>query len=186
MDDWSKIPSRQAVSEPAPNKQSPLNKHHPTECQTQPAASSAPTGADLSCPSPGALDPAGLARQQGSQAGATPRNPFYDRTIPDDHHTTRYAAASSRQAPAATSRWTAITDRAAATPSPAGSPPSNIMSPARSQPPGSWTEIRLGARAHNKHNTTPPPPFPPTRRRGSDEPARRHPPLHHKHRWGRA
>jgi hypothetical protein len=32
--------------------------------------------------------------------------------------------------------------------SPSGITPSNIMSPARSQP-GSWTEVRLGARAHN-------------------------------------
>ena len=31
--------------------------------------------------------------------------------------------------------------------SPSGITPSNIMSPARSQP-GSWTEVRLGARAH--------------------------------------
>jgi hypothetical protein len=34
--------------------------------------------------------------------------------------------------------------------SPSGITPSNIMSPARSQP-GSWTEVRLGARAHNTH-----------------------------------
>ena len=32
--------------------------------------------------------------------------------------------------------------------SPSGITPSNIMSPARSKP-GSWTEVRLGARAHN-------------------------------------
>ena len=46
--------------------------------------------------------------------------------------------------------------------SPSGITPSNIMSPARSQP-GPWTEVRLGARAHNTHNTSdrahaPPPP----------------------------
>ena len=69
---------------------------------------------------------------------------------------TRCAAASSRQAPAATSTWTAIIDRAAATPFPKRDhTPSNIMSPVRNQP-GSWTEIRLGARAHNKHDTPPP------------------------------
>ena len=33
---------------------------------------------------------------------------------------------------------------------PSGITPSNIMSPARSQP-GSWTEVRLGARAHTTH-----------------------------------
>jgi hypothetical protein len=35
---------------------------------------------------------------------------------------------------------------------PSGITPSNIMSPARSQP-GSWTEVRLGARAHNPCTT---------------------------------
>jgi hypothetical protein len=33
-----------------------------------------------------------------------------------------------------------------------GITPSNIMSPARSQP-GSWTEVRLGARAHTTRTT---------------------------------
>ena len=36
--------------------------------------------------------------------------------------------------------------------SPSGITPSNIMSPARSQP-GSWTEVRLGARAHNTRSS---------------------------------
>jgi hypothetical protein len=36
--------------------------------------------------------------------------------------------------------------------SPSGITPSNIMSPARNQP-GSWTEVRLGARAHTTHTT---------------------------------
>jgi hypothetical protein len=46
--------------------------------------------------------------------------------------------------------------------SPSGITPSNIMSPARSQP-GSWTEVRLGARAH-KHRTTNRAHSPPTNR----------------------
>jgi hypothetical protein len=95
---------------------------------------------------------------------------------------TRCAAASSRQAPAATSTWTAIIDRAAATPFPKRDhTPSNIMSPVRNQP-GSWTEIRLGARAHNKHNTThhptphTEPPIPADEAAGgSDETSGRHP-----------
>jgi hypothetical protein len=37
--------------------------------------------------------------------------------------------------------------------SPSGITPSHIMSPARSQP-GSWTEVRLGARAHTTIRTT--------------------------------
>ena len=36
--------------------------------------------------------------------------------------------------------------------SPSGITPSTIMSPAR-HTAGSWTEIRLGARAHNTHTT---------------------------------
>jgi hypothetical protein len=44
--------------------------------------------------------------------------------------------------------WTAQKDRAAATLPPSGITPSNIMSPARSQP-GPWTEVRLGARAQD-------------------------------------
>jgi hypothetical protein len=36
--------------------------------------------------------------------------------------------------------------------SPSGITPSNIMSPVRNQP-GPWTEVRLGARAHNTRTT---------------------------------
>ncbi len=36
--------------------------------------------------------------------------------------------------------------------SPSGITPSNLMSPARSQP-GSWTEVRPGARAHTPRTT---------------------------------
>ena len=35
--------------------------------------------------------------------------------------------------------------------SPSGITPSNIMSPAPEPTQGSWTEVRLGARAHNTH-----------------------------------
>ena len=35
--------------------------------------------------------------------------------------------------------------------SPSGITPSNIMSPAPEPTRGSWTEVRLGARAHNTH-----------------------------------
>jgi hypothetical protein len=37
--------------------------------------------------------------------------------------------------------------------SPSGVNPSNIMSPAPEPTRGSWTEVRLGARAHNTHTT---------------------------------
>ena len=45
---------------------------------------------------------------------------------------------------------------------PSGITPSNIMSPARSQPHGSWTEIRLGARAHHNNRLRCPDRGPPT------------------------
>ena len=90
MDDWSKVPSRQAVSEPAPNHQGTLTNPS-NDRQTQPAESSADTGADQPCRQQQALDPPGLARQRHNQAGAEPRNPFYDRTIPMTTHTTPQA-----------------------------------------------------------------------------------------------
>jgi hypothetical protein len=49
--------------------------------------------------------------------------------------------------------------------SPSGITPSNIMSPARSQP-GSWTEVSPGARAH-KTRTTNHAHAPPARRRST-------------------
>jgi hypothetical protein len=55
-------------------------------------------------------------------------------------------------APAATTAWTALIDRAAATLTPSGITRSTIMSPAPG-PPGPWTEIRLGARAHTTRTT---------------------------------
>jgi hypothetical protein len=55
-------------------------------------------------------------------------------------------------APAATTAWSALIDRAAATPPPSGITRSTIMSPAPG-PPGPWTEIRLGARAHTTRTT---------------------------------
>ena len=47
--------------------------------------------------------------------------------------------------------------------SPSGITPSNIMSPAPEPTRGSWTEVRLGARAH-KHRTTDRAHAPPTNR----------------------
>ena len=82
MDDWSKVPSRQAVSEPAPNHQSPLSRPASTTARLSPPPQAPTHGADHARPQHRALDPSGLTRQHGNQAGAEPRNPFYHRPIP--------------------------------------------------------------------------------------------------------
>ena len=88
-----------------------------------------------------------------------PPEPCHARAALDSH---RCTAASSPHAPAAIPcrAWTALKDRAAATPS-AGSPHQpSCRRPGH--PAGSWTEIRLGARAHTHHPTTAPThPLPP-------------------------
>ena len=60
---------------------------------------------------------------------------------------TQIAAAGSRQCPARHARVVGPERLSGRNASPSGITPSHIMSPARSG--GSWTEVRLGARAHN-------------------------------------
>src|ERR1700748_3634874 len=74
MDDWSLLPSRNAVSEPAPNPQSPKTTTTPPARLTRPRQAP-PAGADHPRPHTTTLDPAGLARQPRNQSGAKPRNP---------------------------------------------------------------------------------------------------------------
>jgi hypothetical protein len=83
MDDWSPTPSRNAVSEPAPNHQSPMSDPRTTDCQAQPAASSAPTGADQPCPPNQALDSTGLARRHSNDIQGEAPKPLY----PPDNQT---------------------------------------------------------------------------------------------------
>jgi hypothetical protein len=59
----------------------------------------------------------------------------------------RCAAAGSRTAAADTPRVDGLERSSGRNASPNGITPSDILSPARSQP-GSWTEVSLGARAH--------------------------------------
>src|SRR6266513_2123212 len=94
MDDWSKVPSRRAVSEPAPNHQSPLTE----EIAHDPLPDSAcrvkrPTGDDCPYPAARALDPPGLARQHRTEVGAKPR-PLQ---LPHDAHPNRTDIAAERQ-----------------------------------------------------------------------------------------
>src|SRR5512140_3293656 len=74
MDDWSLLPSRNAVSEPAPNPTSTMTTTAPPARLTRPRQAPTP-GADHPRPHNTALDPNGLARQPANQAGAEPQNP---------------------------------------------------------------------------------------------------------------
>ena len=74
MDDWSLLPSRNAVSDPAPNPQSPMTTTTLPARLTRPRQAP-PASADHPRPHHTALDPAGLAWQLINQSGAKPRNP---------------------------------------------------------------------------------------------------------------
>jgi hypothetical protein len=74
MDDWSLLPRRNAVSEPAPDPQSPMTTTALHARLTQPRQAP-PAGADHPRSQRTALDPAGLARQPRHQSGAQPQNP---------------------------------------------------------------------------------------------------------------
>jgi hypothetical protein len=67
---------------------------------------------------------------------------------------TQIAAASSQQSPARHAHVDGLKRPSGRNASPSGITPSNIMSPAPEPTRGSWTEVRLGARAHNTHTTT--------------------------------
>jgi len=66
---------------------------------------------------------------------------------------TQIAAAGSRQPPARHARVDGLKRPSGRNASPSGITPSNIMSPAPEATRGSWTEVRLGARAHNTPRT---------------------------------
>ena len=61
---------------------------------------------------------------------------------------TQIAAAGSRQSPARHHQVDGPERQSGRNASPSGITPSNIMSPAPEPTRGSWTEVRLGARAH--------------------------------------
>src|SRR5689334_12733398 len=85
MDDWSNLPSRQAVSEPAPNPTATL-----TTTPYLNARLSLPRQAPPRRPSPAAHSARRLTQQAspGSTAtkpGQSPETPFHNRPIPVDH-----------------------------------------------------------------------------------------------------
>ena len=77
MDDWSLLPSRNAVSEPAPNHQSPLN---PTalnpDARLDPPRQAPPAGAENPCPQAERLTRQAEPGNPAMKSGAEPRNPF--------------------------------------------------------------------------------------------------------------
>jgi hypothetical protein len=99
MDDWSPSPSRNAVSEPAPNHQSPMNNSALTHCQTQPAASSANPGARRPLPATQALDPPGLARQQSNEVRGEAPKPLYPPDNPTITATSHQTNVKNGQSP---------------------------------------------------------------------------------------
>jgi hypothetical protein len=79
MDDWSLLPSRNAVSEPAPNPQSPMTTTTPP-LPDSPARVKRPQPAPITPrPQHTALDPNELAWHPGNQSGAKPQNPDQSR-----------------------------------------------------------------------------------------------------------
>jgi hypothetical protein len=66
---------------------------------------------------------------------------------------TQIAAAGSRHSPARHAHVDGPERLSGRNASPSGITPSNIMSPAPEPTRGSWTEVRLGARAHNTCTT---------------------------------
>src|SRR5690348_3949154 len=73
MDDWSHIPDRNAVNEPAPDPPSTMTTTALPASLTRRRQAPA-TGTDHPCPQTGALDPGALARRFRTQSGAVPPN----------------------------------------------------------------------------------------------------------------
>ena len=96
MDDWSLLPSRNAVSEPAPNPQSTMNTTTLPARLTRPRQAP-PAGADHPCPQPTALDPAGLAWQPATNPGRSPETPAITGLI--RHRPPEHALALHRTTP---------------------------------------------------------------------------------------
>ena len=80
MDDWSLLPSRNAVSEPAPDPQSPMTTTTLPRCQTRPPASSAHSPVPITrARNARRLTRTSSSRQMHNQSGAKPQNPDQSR-----------------------------------------------------------------------------------------------------------
>jgi hypothetical protein len=77
MDDWSKVPSRQAVSEPAPNHQSPMSQREHLPLPDSAGRVKRPPPAPLTRARIRALDPTGLARRHSKEVrGEAPKHRY--------------------------------------------------------------------------------------------------------------
>jgi hypothetical protein len=84
MDDWSLLPSRNAVSEPAPYHQSPLSPTTTTSqsnARLDPPRQAPPAGAANLCPQAERLTRQAEPGNAAMMSGAEPRNPFYHQRI---------------------------------------------------------------------------------------------------------
>ena len=100
MDDWSNSPAGNAVSEPAPNHQSPMNPPHtPTTARLTRSRQAPPTGDGQPLPATQALDPTGLARQQGNEVRGEAPKPLYPPDNPTITPTSRQTNVKNGQPP---------------------------------------------------------------------------------------
>ena len=77
MDDWSTFPDRNAVSEPAPNPQSPMSRPAPGPLPDSARRLKRPHRRRSPLPATQALDPTGLARQQTYEVQGEAPKPLY-------------------------------------------------------------------------------------------------------------
>jgi hypothetical protein len=83
MDDWSHIPDRNALSEPAPDPPSTMTSTPLPARLARPRQVPA-TGTNHPCPQTGALDPDGLAWRFATKPGLRPENPAIPAPHPSD------------------------------------------------------------------------------------------------------
>ena len=99
MDDWSKVPSRQAVSEPAPNHQSPMNRPASRPLPDSPGRVKRPYRRRSTLPATQALDPTGVARQPGNEVRGEAPKPHYPPDNPTITPTSRQTNVKNGQPP---------------------------------------------------------------------------------------
>ena len=99
MDDWSTTaPSRNAVSEPAPNHTSPITTTPQPTARLSPPRQ-APPPAPINPARPPALDPAGLARQHDNEVRGEAPKPLYPPTIRRSRHGQRSRTSKTANRP---------------------------------------------------------------------------------------
>src|ERR1700760_1225521 len=87
MDDWSNLPSRQAVSEPAPNPTATLTSTPHLNARLSPPRQAPTTAPIPSCPLGTALDPTASPGSTATKPGQSPETPSKIGRSPVDHPT---------------------------------------------------------------------------------------------------